>query len=138
MNEKVRPKIGMGVYVRRDNRILFGKRRGTNGAGYWCPPGGHLEMYEEWDECAKRETIEEAGIEIENIRFITATNDFGQVEGKHYVTLHCVADWIAGEPREMEPDKIGDWGWYAWGELPDPLFLPSRNFVETGYNPLNF
>ena len=128
----------MGIYIRRDGKILMGKRRGANGPGYWCPPGGHLEMRESWDECAKRETAEEAGIEIENVRYVTATNDINDEDGKHYVTLHCVADWKTGEASEVEPDKLGDWAWFGWEEMPEPLFLPVRNFIKSGYNPHNF
>ena len=92
-------------------------------------------MNETWEENARRETFEESGIEIENIRFMTATNDINNEDGKHYVTLHFVADWKSGEPGDVEPDKIGDWDWYEWEKLPEPLFLPARNFIETGYNP---
>lgn len=130
-----RPKIGTGVYIRKNGKILMGKRRGENGGGQWCPPGGHLEMNEAWEENILRETREEAGVEIQNIRFITATNDVNLEAGKHYVTLHFVADWVRGEASDVEPEKIGDWGWYAWEALPDPLFLPARNFFKTGYNP---
>ncbi len=137
-DEKQRPKIGMGVYIRKDGKILLGKRRGVNGAGFWCPPGGHLEMNEEWEECGRRETLEEAGVEIQNFAFVTATNDINTEDGKHYVTLHCVADWKSGEAQTLEHDKIGDWGWYALEALPEPLFLPARNFLKNGYNPLNF
>lgn len=136
MSEKTRPKVGIGVYIRRDGKILLGKRRGANGAGYWCPPGGHLEMREEWEECAKRETLEESGIEIENIRFVAATNDIDNENGTHYITLHCVADWKSGEARDVEPHKLGDWEWYMWEKLPEPLFLPVRNLIKNGYNPL--
>lgn len=138
MSDTPRPKVGMGVYIRREGKVLLAKRRGDNGPGYWCPPGGHLEMHETWDACAKRETMEECGIEIENVRFLTATNDINKEDGKHYITLHCVADWKAGEATTTEPDKIGDWEWFTWDALPEPLFLPVRNFIETGYNPLNF
>lgn len=138
MSDNPRPKIGTGVYILKDGKYLFGKRRGANGAGYWCAPGGHLEMNETWDDNAKRESMEEAGIEIANVRFITATNDINDEDGKHYVTLHFAADWLSGDPSDTEPEKIGDWGWYSWNELPDPMFLPTRNFLKNGYNPLKF
>lgn len=137
-SDKQRPKVGMGIYIRRGGKILFGKRRGSNGPGYWCPPGGHIEMNEEWEDCARRESLEEAGIDIKNFAFMTATNDINNEDGKHYITLHCVADWVSGEAHDIEHDKIGDWGWYEWDDLPEPLFLPTRNFVKSGYNPLNF
>lgn len=135
MSDILRPKIGTGIYIRREGKILMGKRRGTNGPGYWCAPGGHLEMNESWEDNAQRETMEEAGIKIKNIRFITATNDINKEDGKHYVTLSFVADWKSGEASDVEPDKMGDWGWYEWDKLPEPLFLPARNFLKTGYNP---
>jgi 8-oxo-dGTP pyrophosphatase MutT (NUDIX family) len=34
----------------------------------WLPPGGHLELNETPPECAKREALEETGLEIELIR----------------------------------------------------------------------
>lgn len=34
----------------------------------WLPPGGHLELNETPPECAKRETLEETGLEIELIQ----------------------------------------------------------------------
>jgi 8-oxo-dGTP pyrophosphatase MutT (NUDIX family) len=33
----------------------------------WLPPGGHIELNETPPECAKRETLEETGLEIELI-----------------------------------------------------------------------
>lgn len=138
MSDIPRPKVGTAIHIVKDGKILMGKRRGKNGAGYWCAPGGHLEMNEEWDENARRETMEESGIEIENVRFMTATNDINEEDGKHYITLHFRADWKSGEPDDVEPEKMGDWGWYDWNDLPQPLFLPTRNFIKNGYNPHNF
>jgi 8-oxo-dGTP pyrophosphatase MutT (NUDIX family) len=60
-------------------------------------PGGHLEYGESFAETAAREVLEETGLEVGNIKFLTATNDvFG--EGKHYVTIFvtCV---IVGEDK---------------------------------------
>lgn len=49
-------------------------------------PGGHLEYGESFAETAAREVLEETGLEVGDIKFLTATNDvFG--EGKHYVTI---------------------------------------------------
>ena len=135
MKERVRPKIGTAVWIRKDGKVLLGKRLGVNGPGYYGAAGGHLEMNESWEENARRETLEEAGIEIINIQFITATNDINNEDGKHYVTLHLIADWSAGEVENREPHKCAGWDWYVWEELPDPLFLPARNFYDSGYNP---
>lgn len=56
-------------------------------AGTWGLPGGHLEANESFEDCAHREILEETGLHIRNLRFLTATNDVMEAEGKHYVTI---------------------------------------------------
>jgi 8-oxo-dGTP diphosphatase len=138
-----RPKVGMGVAILKDGKVLLHKRRSdSHGHDTWAFPGGHLESGESLEDCARRETLEEAGIRIKNIRFGTVTNDIfdeGTLTGtsKHYITLIMLADWDSGEPRVMEPDKAERWEWFAWDELPEPLFLPLENLVKQGFNPTN-
>lgn len=129
------PGVGVGVYIVRENQVLLGLRKGGYRAGTWCAPGGKLEIYEGWDDCAVRETREECGIEIENLRFIGITNDVDPENDSHYLTVALRADWKSGEAQLLEPDKFEKWGWCAWQRLPEPLFLSTRNFVEAGYNP---
>lgn len=50
-------------------------------------PGGHLEFGESFENCATREVLEETGLTVQNVRFLTATNDVMEDEGKHYVTI---------------------------------------------------
>lgn len=130
-----RPGVGTGVYIRKNGKLLLGKRKGGTGAGTWCAPGGKLDMFEVWEDCARRETLEEAGIEVMNLQFVGVVDDPHPEQGSHYVTLSYVADWGSGEPTVMEPDKFEEWGWFSWDDLPEPLFLPVRNFIKTGYNP---
>ncbi len=130
-----RPGVGIGVIVLRDNMVLLGKRKAAHGAGTWQFPGGHLELGESMEECARREVLEETGMRIMNIRFATATNDMFKEEGKHYITLSMLADWDSGEPSVMEPEKSESWQWFRWEELPEPLFLPIQNLLKQGFMP---
>lgn len=127
------PKVGIGVIVIKDNRVLCQRRKGSHGEGTWCLPGGHLEHGESWEECAKRETLEEAGIKIANLRFGAATNDIFKEEDKHYVTIFVLADYASGEVRTMEPEKSDGWKWFKWGDIPQPLFLPMQNLIDGGF-----
>ncbi len=133
-----RPKVGIGVVIFKDNNILLGKRKNANGDGeneYACP-GGHLELMESFEDCAKRETKEEAGIEIENIRFLSLYN-LTQYAPKHSVNIGLVADWKSGEPQNLEPHKLEGWDWYSLDNLPSPLYSAIPQYIEalrTGKN----
>jgi len=49
------PRVGVAVIVRRDTRVLLGRRlSATHGAGTWQFPGGHLEMFEDLETCGAR------------------------------------------------------------------------------------
>jgi 8-oxo-dGTP diphosphatase len=123
-----RPKVGVGVYVFNDmGEILIGKRKNAHGEGKWCPPGGHLEFGESFEECAKREALEEANIHIENVSFAGLTNDIFTRENKHYITMALTARWKSGKVCLNEPDKFEKWKWVKWEYFPDDLFLPVSN-----------
>ena len=66
-------------------------------AGTFQCPGGHLEHGESFAQTAAREVLEETGLVVGDIKFLTATNDVFP-EGKHYVTVFvtCV---ITGEEK---------------------------------------
>ena len=132
-----RPKVGVGVIVIKDGKILLGKRKNAHGEGSWNFPGGHLEFNESWEDCALRETMEETGIAIKNIRFGTVTNDIFQAEEKHYITIFMLADYDSGEVKVMEPTKCEKWEWFLWRQLPQPLFVPIQNLLKEGYDPVN-
>jgi 8-oxo-dGTP diphosphatase len=130
-----RPAVGVAVIVCRDGRVLLGRRRGSHGSGTWQFPGGHLEWGEQVFDCARREVLEETGLEIARPRQGPFTNDHFAAEEKHYVTLFVVADCPAGEPRVMEPDKCEEWRWFEWEALPQPRFLPIDHLLESGFSP---
>jgi len=131
-----KPKVGVGVIIIKDNKVLLGKRKGSHGEGSWCFPGGHLEFNESLENCSKREVLEETGIKIKNIRFETITNDIFKEEGKHYITIFMLCEHDSGEVKVMEPEKCEKWDWFEWNNFPEPLFTPIQNLLKKDYNPL--
>ena len=131
-----KPKVGVGVIIIKDNKVLLGKRKGSHGEGSWCFPGGHLEFNESLENCSKREVLEETGIKIKNIRFETITNDIFKEEGKHYITIFMLCEHDSGEVKVMEPEKCEKWDWFEWNNFPEPLFIPIQNLLKKDYNPL--
>jgi 8-oxo-dGTP diphosphatase len=118
-DESLRPKVGVGVIIHDGaGNIVMGERAGSHGAGmiaFSSPPtiplissylhavgtfqlpGGHLEHGESFAATAARETLEETGLVVGKVKFLTATNDVFP-EGKHYVTVFVTAE-IVGEER---------------------------------------
>jgi 8-oxo-dGTP diphosphatase len=137
MEKEQRPKIGIGVMIFKDGKVLLGKRKGSHGAGEYAWPGGHMEYMESFEGCAKREVQEEAGIEIENIRFLRLLN-LKEYAPKHYVDIGLIADWKSGEPQIMEPDKIESWSWCDIEALPEPLFGALPTYFEAYKTGKNF
>ena len=119
-----RPKVGVAVFVIKNGRFVMGHRQGSHGHDTWGLPGGHLEFGESWEECVIRETREEVGLEIKNIRFIAATNDIFATESKHYITIFMVADWAAGKAKIGEPEKCDEIAWFTYETMPEAVFLP--------------
>lgn len=128
-------------------KFVLGERLGSHGPNTWALPGGHLEFGESFEECAMRETREETDLEIEDLSFLTATNDLMPSKKEdgvllHYATVFMVAriktatatatatttttagngDIAASccgmpEVKVMEPDKCAGWEWVSWDEL---------------------
>lgn len=130
------PRVGVAVLAIRDGRVLLGRRRSrTHGDGEWQFPGGHLEPLESVEECAARELQEETGLRPRTLELGPWTNDIFPGPGRHYLTVFMIARDVAGEPEVREPDKCHEWRWFAWDQLPQPLFLPIVNLLAQGFQP---
>jgi 8-oxo-dGTP diphosphatase len=128
--EKARPQVGIAVLVSKGDRILLTRRQHSHGAGTWAPPGGHLDFGETLEACAARETREETGVEITDIKFRVITNDVFAAEQKHYITVWMEAKYASGEARVNAPDEATEVGWFTWDALPEPLFLPLQHLLS--------
>ncbi len=123
-------KVGIAVIIEKDGKLLLGRRNKmhSHGAYSWCSPGGHIDYGEDLIDTAKRESREEMGIEIKNIKFAGITNDVFKESKKHYVTVWFKADIKSGEPKSS--NELSMVGWYPLDKLPKPLFLCQENYFK--------
>ncbi|MDA3840118.1 MAG: NUDIX domain-containing protein [Patescibacteria group bacterium] len=128
MTQDKQVKVGVGAVIINGNKTLLAKRKGSHASGYYGSVGGHLEYGEDLTIAVKREAMEELGVEIGNIKFVSCANIIKH--GKHYLDVSFVAEIISGEPKICEPDKIESIGWYSLDDLPEPLFEPVKIVLE--------
>lgn len=127
------PRVGIGVFIFKAGKFLMLKRQGSHGADSWSIPGGHLEFGESFADTARREVMEESGLEIKNIRFGAVTNDIFLAENKHYANVWLLSDWESGKEEIIEPNKATDIGWFDFDTLPSPLFLPWEELLKSEF-----
>ena len=126
-----RPVIGLATLFIKDDKILLAERRAGKRQGWLNCPGGHFEWGETFEDCAKRETLEETGMALTKCEFLTAANGLALDEDHHYVMIYMLArNWI-GEPRKME-DANGPWEWYPFPGPSDKM-LPTTLYALCVY-----
>ena len=100
----VRPHIGVGVMMVRNNHLLLIKRKYNPDAGYWSIPGGHLDLGERTQTAAEREALEETGFKVKVTKLAGIIDKIMyDKEGKleyHYVLLNYFVEQIEGAPDQ--------------------------------------
>jgi 8-oxo-dGTP diphosphatase len=133
-----RPKVGVGVCIFKENQVLMGLRKNAHGAQTWAFPGGHLEFGETVQECARREVLEETGLQLGIVKPGPYSQDIFIAENKHYITLIMIGEYIGGQPLILEPHKCQEWRWFDWGQWPENLFLTNQNLMRNGIDLRNY
>jgi len=119
------PRVGVGCVVTRGTQLLLVKGR----RGYWSSPGGHLDFGETPEGCAIRETLEETGLHVSNVRFLAVTNDLISETDRHYITIWMRADAPSGAATIHDVDEIVELGWFERDALPSPRHVFFDNLL---------
>ena len=120
--------VGCGAAVLRGGRILLVKRLTAPEAGCWSLPGGRIEFFERAEAAARRETLEETGVEIEIGRLLCVAQTIGP-EGQHWLAPVYRARIRSGEPVNREPHKHAAIGWFDPPAPPAPLAVAAQEAI---------
>lgn len=132
MAEKIAPGIGVAVVIFKDGKILLGEDLGK-GTPVFGVPGGHWESGETLAEAAKREVLEESGVNIKNLKLISVYDFYRKDKGKSYVTIGFMADYESGSLRDEEATRL-NWDWFSPERLPEPIFAPDKILISRALN----
>ena len=124
-----RPQVGVGVVFVREGSVYLARRQGAHGEETWASAGGHLELGESLEECARREAMEELGLTVGELRFLCVSNIIAY--GKHYVDIEFLGEIGNQEPRIMDMEGFSEGGWFSLDELPKALFEAMRLALES-------
>ena len=97
----IRPHVGVGILLIRDNNLLIVKRKFNPDAGFWSIPGGHLDLGERVQVAAEREGFEETGFKVRVTKLAGIIDKImydkdGKVE-YHYVLINYFVEQIEGD-----------------------------------------
>jgi len=116
------------VYLLRDGiggpEVLLQLRQGTGYKdGHWAAAAaGHVERGETAFDAARREAMEELGVDELDLRFeftMQRTQHDQQIDER--VDFFFTARTWRGEPRIVEPEKCAELRWCPLDALPDPV-----------------
>lgn len=126
-----KPEAGCGAAICDDTgRLLLIQRLREPEAGAWGLPGGKIDFGEPAMETARREIAEELGIEIEILRLTCIAETINQGDGRHWIAPVYEARITSGEPKILEPEKHGGWGWFDCATLPSPLTMAAVSYLS--------
>ena len=97
-----RPIVGIGIVVIKGNTVLLVRRGKPPNIGAWTLPGGAQELGETTEEAARRELLEETGVEVGKLHFAATVDNIRHDEtGRvrfHYTIIDFAARWVSGDP----------------------------------------
>lgn len=114
MERVYRPVTADCVVFDADNRLLVIKRGKEPFKGKYALPGGHIDPGETLEEAARRELLEETGVEIKNLILLGVYSKIGRDPRAETITVAYTGDLPEGAVIQAGDDAshaelVADW-----------------------------
>ena len=119
------PTVGVAVLLLEGERVLLARRLGSF-SGEWCVPCGHVEWNEDIREAARREFLEETGLEVVLGPVFDVQSNFHDPE-RQTVGVWFLGEWSGGV---LEPGpEVSEVRFFPLRELPGEMAFPTDVIV---------
>lgn len=122
----VEAKVGVGVCIVRDEKILLVKRRFAPEKGKWSLPAGYLDHGDEPKAHAAREVHEETGLDVEIEGLIDVFHNPPEQGGATVLILY--RGRVVGGTLQAG-DDASEAEFFGAGELPELAFASTRHAI---------
>jgi 8-oxo-dGTP diphosphatase len=121
-------KVGAGVLVEHEGRVLLGKRTVEPRHDCWCFPAGFVEHDESPEEAAARECREETGLQVRIVDLLDVYHYEDDFRGAGILILYR-AEVVGGELAPA--DDFSEAHFFGPDELPEDIaFASNRRALE--------
>lgn len=125
------PTLSVDILVLRDDKVLLGllsEPWWINNQPTYGLPGREIHFGESFGDAIDRNIAEELECQLLSHSIIAVNANYAL--GNHFVGIGATAT-IQGEPKLMKPEDWQKWEWVSVNALPDNLFPPARNLVQS-------
>ena len=123
------PKVAAGVLVEDEDRVLLVSRVNEPGRGLWSFPAGFVDAGEDPASAARRECLEETGLQVEIIDLLTVTAGREHDRGADIVIVYR-ARIIGGSL--LAGDDADQVAFFSRASLPPLAFRATRAAIFSG------
>jgi 8-oxo-dGTP diphosphatase len=121
------PKVGVGVLVLQEGKILLVRRAVMPEKGKWSIPAGFLDQGEDPKVTAVRETWEETGLEVEIEELLDVYYNAPAAGGASIFILYRAR--LVGGAIEAGDDADAA-AFFGWNDLPELAFASTAEVVR--------
>lgn len=108
-----------GIIVDNQSRVLLVKHTYSDG---WFLPGGGIEVGESIEEALRREILEEVGVIVEKLEFLSVFHNKA-VSSRDHVVIYNVTSWKEMRDYQRPQKEIMDLVWFEMSDLQDEQHL---------------